>query len=292
MLKILTFISLPMLLAAAGCATATPPNLLDARAAYQRASRGPAAQLAPAQLHVAQTSLDSAERTYEAQGDSDDTRDRAYVAQRNAELAETRASIVASDRNTALATRRMEAARAHIHGETVDDLNATKAELAGERSVVANQTVALAGEKQRRQEAERRAADAMAALTEIASVKQEPRGTVITLSGSVIFASGKADLLPGALAKLDQVAIALAANDPQQQIVVEGHTDSRGSDALNQDLSARRAAAVRNYLVSKGLAPERVVAQGLGPSRPIADNETAEGRANNRRVELIVQPRK
>jgi outer membrane protein OmpA-like peptidoglycan-associated protein len=292
MLKELSFVSLPILLAAAACSSATPPNLVDARAAYQRASQGPAAQLAPAQLHVAQTSLDSAERTYEAQGDSEDTRDRAYVAQRNAELAETQASIVASDRNAALAARRIEAAKAHTHGETVDDLNSTKAELAGERSVVANQTVALAGEKQRRQEAERRAADAMAALTEIASVKQEPRGTVITLSGSVIFASGKADLLPGALAKLDQVAIALAANDPQQNIVVEGHTDSRGSDALNQDLSARRAAAVRDYLVSKGLAPERVVAQGLGPSRPIADNETAEGRANNRRVELVVQPRR
>ena len=292
MFKQLSLLSLPLLLAAAACASATPPNLVDARAAYQRAARGPAAQLAPAQLYVAQTSLDVAERTYEAQGDSDDTRDRAYVAQRQAELAETQASIVASDRNTALAARRTEAARAHIHGETVNDLNATKAELAGERTVVANQTAALAGEKQGRQEAERRAADAMAALTEIASVKQEPRGTVITLSGSVIFASGKADLLPGARAKLNQVAIALAESDPQQKIVVEGHTDSRGSDALNQDLSARRAAAVRNYLVSKGLAPERVVAQGLGPSRPISDNETAEGRANNRRVELIVQPRR
>jgi outer membrane protein OmpA-like peptidoglycan-associated protein len=291
MLKELSFLSLPILLAAA-CSSATPANLVDARAAYQRASRGSATQLAPAQLHVAQTSLDAAERTYEAQGDSDDTRDRAYVAQRSAELAETQASIVASDRNTALATRRMEAARAHTHGETVKDLNSTKAELADERSIVANQTVALAGEKQRRQEAERRAADAMAALTEVATVKEEPRGTVITLSGSVIFASGKADLLPGARAKLDQVARALAESDAQQKIVVEGHTDSRGSDALNQDLSARRAAAVRNYLVSKGLAPERVVAQGLGPSRPISDNETAEGRANNRRVELIVQPRK
>jgi outer membrane protein OmpA-like peptidoglycan-associated protein len=292
MLKELSFLSLPILLAVAGCASAPPPNLVDARAAYQRASQGPAARLAPAQLHVAQTSLDAAERTYEAQGDSDDTRDRAYVAQRNAELAETQASIVASNRNSVLAARRIEAAKAHTHGETVDDLNATKAELAGEKSIVANQTVALAGEKQRRQEAERRAADAMAALTEIATVKQEPRGTVITLSGSVIFASGKAELLPGAQTKLDQVAIALAEGDPQAKIVVEGHTDSRGSNALNQDLSARRAAAVRSYLVSKGLAPERVVAQGVGPSRPIADNETAEGRANNRRVEVVIQPLK
>src|SRR5688500_3283950 len=65
MLKELSFLSLPILLAAAACSSATPANLVDARAAYQRASRGSAAQLAPAQLHVAQTSLDAAERTYE-----------------------------------------------------------------------------------------------------------------------------------------------------------------------------------------------------------------------------------
>jgi outer membrane protein OmpA-like peptidoglycan-associated protein len=291
MLKQLSLLSLPVVLVTAACSSATPPNLVDARAAYQRASHGPAAQLTPAQLHVAETSLAAAERTYEDEGDSANTRDRAYVAQRKAELAETQASIVASDRNTQLAARRVAASNAEKQAATQLDLNSTKNQLAGERSVVANQTVALAGEKQRRQDAERRAADAMAALTEIASVKKEPRGTVITLSGSVIFASGKADLLPGAQAKLDQVAIALAEGDPEAKILIEGHTDSRGSDALNQELSTRRAAAVRSYLVSKGLAPERVVSQGLGPSRPIADNETAEGRANNRRVELVVQAR-
>jgi len=281
-----------MVLVAAACSSATPPNLVDARAAYERASHGPAARLTPAQLHVAQTSLADAERTYEAEGDSENTRDRAYVAQRKAELAETQASIVASNRNTQAAERRVAAANAKMQMAARVDLNATKNELAGEKSTVANQTVALASEKQRRQEAEQRAAEAMAALTKIASVKQEARGTVITLSGSVFFLSGKAELLPGAQTKLDQVAIALTTGDPDAKIVVEGHTDSRGSDALNQDLSERRAAAVRSYLVSKGLAPERVVSQGVGPSRPIADNETPDGRANNRRVEIVVQPRK
>ena len=73
-------------------------------------------------------------------------------------------------------------------------------------------------------------------------------------------------------------------------MVVEGHTDSQGSASSNQDLSQRRAEAVRDYLVSRGIAGDRLTAQGFGPSRPIADNGTAEGRANNRRVEIVIPP--
>ena len=98
--------------------------------------------------------------------------------------------------------------------------------------------------------------------------------------------------MPCAQAKLDQVAGALVHVDAQTTILLEGHTDSRGPESLNQALSRHRAVIVRSYLVSKGLAPERLVCQGHGPSRPIADNETAEGRANNRRVEVVVQLRK
>jgi outer membrane protein OmpA-like peptidoglycan-associated protein len=74
--------------------------------------------------------------------------------------------------------------------------------------------------------------------------------------------------------------------------VVEGHTDSQGSASFNQDLSHRRAESVRLYLVSHGIAADRVTSEGLGLTRPIADNTSAEGRANNRRVEIIVQPSK
>jgi len=72
--------------------------------------------------------------------------------------------------------------------------------------------------------------------------------------------------------------------------VVEGHTDAKGSETYNLDLSARRAEAVRSYLVSQGVDQSRVSSQGLGFARPIADNKSAEGRANNRRVEIVVQP--
>lgn len=113
---------------------------------------------------------------------------------------------------------------------------------------------------------------------------------VITLSGSVLFASGKSELLPAAQARLSEVAQALTQQSPDAKIVVEGHTDSQGSQDFNLELSAKRAQAVRDYLASHGVAPDRISSEGMGFSRPIADNKTAEGRANNRRVEIVVQP--
>jgi outer membrane protein OmpA-like peptidoglycan-associated protein len=152
------------------------------------------------------------------------------------------------------------------------------------------QGVALANETTRRKEAETRALQAAADLAKFASVKQETRGMVITLSGSVLFASAKSDLLPTAQVKLNDVATALIKEDPLSNIVVEGHTDSQGSAPYNLDLSQRRAQSVRDYLVSRGIASDRVTAQGFGLTRAIADNNSPEGRANNRRVEIVVQP--
>jgi outer membrane protein OmpA-like peptidoglycan-associated protein len=288
MLKQLSSIPLALILSSA-CAGNTPQNLVDARAAYQRASQGPAARVTPAQLHVAATSLSLAEKTYDDEGDSANARDRAYVAQRKAELAEVQAAIVMADQRTALAARQAEAAKAHKQVAAQQELSSTRAQLAGERNVVASTQAELQAERQRREDAERRAADAITQLAGVASIRKDPRGTVITLSGTVIFASGKADLLPVARAKLDQVATALKASEADTSFIVEGYTDSRGSLALNEDLSSRRAAAVRDYLVSQGVAADRITSRGLGPSNPVADNATAEGRANNRRVEIVVQ---
>jgi outer membrane protein OmpA-like peptidoglycan-associated protein len=73
-------------------------------------------------------------------------------------------------------------------------------------------------------------------------------------------------------------------------MIVEGHTDSQGSEASNQELSQRRAQSVRDYLVSRGVPNDIISATGVGQHRPVSDNTTATGRANNRRVEIIVQP--
>jgi outer membrane protein OmpA-like peptidoglycan-associated protein len=146
-------------------------------------------------------------------------------------------------------------------------------------------------EKKERADADKRAKEAIdrLAAASIGAVKQEPRGMVITLSGSVLFASNKDALLPAAQERLGQVADALKTQD-DHKIVVEGHTDSQGSAASNQGLSERRAQSVVSFLISRGVPTDQIRAQGLGLSRPIADNGSPEGRANNRRVEIIVQP--
>jgi outer membrane protein OmpA-like peptidoglycan-associated protein len=118
-------------------------------------------------------------------------------------------------------------------------------------------------------------------------VKEEARGLVITLSGSVLFASNKSALLPAAQNRLNQVAEALMATK-ERKLTVEGHTDSQGSSSYNQVLSQQRADAVRSYLISRGYSGDLIQAHGIGKDRPVADNANAEGRANNRRVEIII----
>lgn len=112
---------------------------------------------------------------------------------------------------------------------------------------------------------------------------------VIELEG-VHFDFDKATLKPEAIAVLNQAAALLQKHE---RVVVEvaGHTDSKGSEEYNQGLSERRANAVKDYLNSKGVRASRLTARGYGESRPVASNDTDEGRAENRRVELIVLDR-
>ncbi|HEY6880258.1 MAG TPA: OmpA family protein [Polyangiales bacterium] len=262
-------------LTALSCAHNPPKELLDARAAYKQAAGSLAQQENPAALHTAEQSLQIAEQSFEKEGDNEHTRDLAYVAMRKAQLAEVQARVSANENKlTALEN-------------ATNQHNAE--ELARLRGDYKSQQEQLAASETARKEAERRAEQAAADLARIATVKQETRGMVITLSGGVLFASGKSELLPSAQAKLTEVANALTQNSPEATIVVEGHTDAQGSEAFNLDLSTRRAQAVRDYLAGHGVAPERIRAEGLGFSRPVADNKTAEGRANNRRVEIVVQ---
>jgi len=182
-----TYLSIGLLgtLALGGCASAQPPSeLIDARAAYQRASTGPAAQLSPADLHVARQTLDEAERSFKDDGPSEKTRDAAYTADRRVQIAEVHASTIAAQREKEQLVKQAAANQAIALQNTTAALGQTKEQLEAQR-------MALQGEQQRRMDAEKRAKEASDALAKFAVVKQEPRGMVITLSGGVLFVTNK-----------------------------------------------------------------------------------------------------
>lgn len=112
----------------------------------------------------------------------------------------------------------------------------------------------------------------------------------ISIPSDISFASSSYDLKPGFRRVLDRVATNLK-DFPDTRIVIAGHTDSSGTDAINNPLSLNRAAAVRDYLVSQGVDARRIRIEGLGSRYPIADNSTPDGRARNRRVEIYVGER-
>jgi outer membrane protein OmpA-like peptidoglycan-associated protein len=283
----------------------------------------------PQALREAWQALMEAEREYDKDNTSPAARSLAYVALRKAQLAEAQASISVAERQRALAAqslaqlqdaerRRAEAElrSAQLQLSEAQRLRDEAARLAEARRLEAD-TAQLRAEAQRqqerrlaaeaqaqqlaqtqaqveterraREEAERRAAEALARLEREGEVgvREDARGTVLTLSGSVLFASGQAELLPSARNRLSEVADALKQSN--SAITIEGHTDSMGPDAFNEDLSLRRAEQVRGFLLSRGVPPDRLTVRGLGEYRPVASNSTSEGRANNRRVEIVLQ---
>ena len=268
-------------------ATAIPTELSNARQAYQHASEGPAAQLVPAELHKAKQALDRAEISFEKEPKSFRTKDLAYVAERKAMKADALASIAAQKVNTARANKSYQTTQGEIIERAQADLARARTEKAD--AATAEAAADLAAAQQARMDAEKRADDAQAKLAEVAKLKEEARGLVITLSGSVVFASNQALILPAAQARLNQVSEALLSTDSLRNLVVEGHTDSIGSEAYNMQLSQRRADSVRSYLISRGYPADKIEASGIGEIRPIASNSNPEGRSNNRRVEIIVQ---
>jgi outer membrane protein OmpA-like peptidoglycan-associated protein len=286
-------------LCGAACATTTPVELINARLAYSRASAGPAAQFEPSDLHKAKTALDQAEQSFIDNSDAQRTVDLAYVAQRTAQIAEVHAETAQSARNLSKAKQEFGDKQGEMAKQTLGALANTREQLSEAERGKAQQTRQAGAERVAREDADKKAAaseqkavvseqnaraanDALVAL----AAKEEERGMVITLSGSVLFRSNDATLLPEAQVRLDQVADALVAKG--QSVVIEGYTDSKGSQSNNMSLSQRRADSVRVYLVSRGFPSEKILARGMGPDRPIADNTSAEGRANNRRVEIVI----
>lgn len=291
-----------------GCSTVAPAQLLLARSAYQNSSAGLAAKLAPTEVYDAKKVLDKANQEFAARGDTAAVRDYAYIAMRKFELADVKARTAADRMAIAEAVKEGVVVRDYLVKSTQTELSAARERIKDERSAYDASTrelkatntaqgkeldssaARLETERQARMSADAKLAGAMRDLATIAAVKEEARGVVITLSGSVLFASGQYALLETAKTRLDQVAVALKAQSSDKTMVVEGHTDILGSNATNQPLSLNRANAVRDYLVTRGVEPSRLSAVGLGSTRPILGNDSAENRANNRRVEIVIRP--
>jgi outer membrane protein OmpA-like peptidoglycan-associated protein len=302
------------------CGSATPSEELQAaRSTYEEAHQSQARELVPDQLLEARQALDAAEAEFDDDENSPRARTLAYIAHRKALLAISAGSAASAKKQGIESEREykelLEAVAKRTRqklGKTEQSLDKTKAELEKERrelearqKEIALKQKELAEEQERRkgtetelakersarEEAEKKLAAAMKSLEEIAKVQEDARGTIITLSGSVLFKTNKADLLPIAEQQLRKVADALNAYDEGRKIVVAGHTDSKGSATSNKRLSLARAESVRFFLVNAGVSSDRIRAVGKGEDEPVAENRTAEGRANNRRVEIIVNPK-
>lgn len=115
------------------------------------------------------------------------------------------------------------------------------------------------------------------------------QGIVVNFNSKVLFGTDKSDLSDKSKATIDDLAQILNKY-PDTDLTIQGHTDSTGPDAYNQTLSEKRAASVANYLKEQGVKAERLTSVGFGETLPVADNATAEGRSENRRVSFVIVP--
>lgn len=247
----------------AACATTQQPNpaLESARAAVQAAESDPnVAKYAPLDLDAAQKQLAIADAAY-MHHDEKDIPQPAYMAAQTARLAQARAAAKADDARVA-------------DGQAERD----RIQLAARNREVQNAQAATAAANEQTARLQE----------EIQQLKAKPtgRGLVLTL-GDVLFDTGRAELNSGASRKLDQLAQFLTEH-PDRRVQIDGFTDSVGTDSYNQELSQRRADAVKNALLTRGIDPSRISTEGYGKAFPVASNSDSGGRQLNRRVEVVI----
>lgn len=273
----------------AGCASTpkTPDGVVQVRSKLMQLQAAPdLAVRAPVAIKDAEAAVSAAEKV---KGDAPLTKHLVFIADRKVDTARALAEAAqAEDQRTALNEQREKArldARTH-------EADVAKADAAMARADSAEQKLSA---DRARTDADTARAAAAAAQFESAELQRQiegmnaqvtDRGVVLTL-GDVLFSTGKADLNVAAAGNLGRLSTFLAKY-PTRTAVVEGYTDSMGSDELNRDLSQRRAEGVKAYLVGQGVAGERISAMGKGESAPVADNGTADGRRQNRRVEVVI----
>jgi outer membrane protein OmpA-like peptidoglycan-associated protein len=240
-----------------------------------------------AQAKAAAEKIAAEEREAKARADAaaeSKRRADAEEAQKQAEAARAEAEKMKAEAQAAA----QEAARQREAAEQA------KAEALAQQQALAAETAkaqqAAAQSEQLRQQAEKEKQELRARLLQqlnsILATKDTARGLIANMS-DVLFKTGSFELLPGARERLAKVSGIVLAY-PSLRLQVEGHTDSVGTDEYNQQLSEKRAAAVRDYLVQQGISTDSIEARGFGKTEPMASNETPEGRQQNRRVEMVI----
>jgi outer membrane protein OmpA-like peptidoglycan-associated protein len=271
-------LALLLCLLIAGCGGPPRANatLTEAREAYAAASNDPEiAQNAPVALQEAQEALRRAVSLWEEKEDQDEVTHYAYVARQRVRIAEERAKL--ND-----AQRQVEQVR-NERQQVILEARAAEAE-AAQRLAEAERAAAEAARAEA--EAALTRANELAAQVNELEAELTRRGLVLTL-GDVLFDTGQATLKPGAARTVDALVTFLNEN-PERNVLIEGFTDSVGSDAFNLDLSQRRADAVRAALTTEGIPGTRIRTVGFGEQYPVASNDTPAGRQQNRRVEIVI----
>jgi outer membrane protein OmpA-like peptidoglycan-associated protein len=276
----LTLIAVAIL---AGCAAPKNSSLTEAHSSYDSARSNPqVTNLAALELKQAGDSLNKADDALSKRESTDTVNQLAYIAKQQVAIAQETAK-----RKTAeLAVTNASAKRDQVRLEArTAEADAAKQQVAIMQGTADQQTAALAAAGANAERDQALIAQQEMQLKELNAKKTE-RGLVITL-GDVLFSTNKAQLKSGGMRNVQKLADFLKQY-PQHKVLVEGYTDSTGSNSLNQELSDRRANAVRTALIDMGISSERVTTRGYGEAFPVAGNDTAASRQLNRRVEIIL----
>jgi outer membrane protein OmpA-like peptidoglycan-associated protein len=260
----------------AGCASQAPlVDVESANAAYEQAAQDTdVARYAAVQLYEAKQVLDKANGLVKT--DPANASHQARIALTGINVARS----VAVTGRTRTETKALFEQRDKLLLES-RTLAAEKALAEAGRANTRAQTA-----EQRAKAAEDAAKAAQIALSDLQG-KQTDRGYVLTLGGDIMFDTGKAVVNPGAMQQLFRIVTFMREN-PDRQLLVEGHTDAVGSEGSNLSLSQRRADSVAAFLSQNGISGSRLATRGYGESRPIVGNDTPAGRQQNRRVEIVI----
>jgi outer membrane protein OmpA-like peptidoglycan-associated protein len=292
----------------------TPLDLLEARNAVRIAKDAGADKYAPSELQKAQDSLNRAEDYYrrkqgsgpigtsareaaqtaeearvmsiKRQQDEQAEQERKAAADRTAQAqADAQAQQAAAAQAQAQAAQSQAQAQQAQQAQQQAEQARQQAELSQQQAAQQAQQAELARQQAENDKAQMRAR-MLQQLNQVLQTRDSARGLIVNMP-DVLFDTGKADLKPSARERLAKVAGILIAY-PDIHVEIDGYTDSTGSLEFNERLSQQRAEAVRSYLSSQGVNSSTITTQGFGPSQPIASNDTATGRQQNRRVELVV----